>query len=362
MYNNWTTFLKSVIINLYLFNFVMGETIIVDQSGNGDYLTIQEGIDSAVAGDTVKVSAGMYNGAISINKDLVLLGVDADSTTITCDSCIMPYYQSVVSLSYIQRSVLKGFTIVGSSHTSNGISCSPGLGLEIVDNIIKGQNNGILVKDSPFWGGGNYTCADSCYLKIYGNVIKDNKVGIYLDGGFFTGSGYNDTITYNATGNWWGVAEADSVINGIFDWSPRIVDYSDWLLDSIERPVSKQPDGIHRNDIFDNSEWNIFVGYDQGIFNKDKKDTRDPYSFRIVSNMSNRSYTIFFNLKASNFIKLEVCDLSGRTVSSLVSGIRDMGSHQLSWNGKQHNLATGIYIIKLQIKKNIYQKKVMYRG
>jgi pectin methylesterase-like acyl-CoA thioesterase len=57
-------------------------TIYVDDDGGADYVTIQEAINNASAGDTVYVYEGHYYENIVVNKSISLTGEDRDNTII----------------------------------------------------------------------------------------------------------------------------------------------------------------------------------------------------------------------------------------------------------------------------------------
>ncbi len=50
------------------------KTWLVDSQGQGDFTTIQDAVNTAQAGDTVKVNPGTYDEHVVVNKGLTLVG------------------------------------------------------------------------------------------------------------------------------------------------------------------------------------------------------------------------------------------------------------------------------------------------
>jgi predicted outer membrane repeat protein len=98
-------------------------TMRVDWSGQGDYLTIQEGIDASTHGDTVLVAPGTYTGAL--NRDIDFDGRNInliaeggrDLTTIDCQSEGRAFVFSGAESPY---ATVEGFTVRNGSAEEGG--------------------------------------------------------------------------------------------------------------------------------------------------------------------------------------------------------------------------------------------------
>lgn len=195
---------KLILLPAFLFLFqIQGFTniIIVDQSGGGNYTSIQEGINNANNGDTVLVYPGTYYENINYNgKNITVTSLLLTTQdTIYISQTIINGNQNGSVVEFISgeglNSIIKGFTITNgfASYTDSipgggGIKCinsSP----TIENNIIKENNC-----DLYFHGGGIYCEKSSSH--ILNNTISNNE-GAYHGGGIFV----SDTSAVLVKGN-----------------------------------------------------------------------------------------------------------------------------------------------------------------
>lgn len=67
--------------------------------------------------------------------------------------------------------------------------------------------------------------------------------------------------------------------------------------------------------------------------------------------------TIQFDLKESSMVSLNLYDLNGRLIKSLLSGTETKGEHQI--NVSLENLTAGVYICKLQMNNQVFTEKII---
>jgi nitrous oxidase accessory protein NosD len=115
---------------------------------------IQEGVDAAAAGDTVKVCPGLYTENVNVAKTLIIrgakAGVDAKTRTIN------PANESVV---HSANPDLPIFMLQADGIVLNGF-------------LVEGNTNNAGIQTSPTFSG----------YQLLNNVVRDNVFGIYLHG------------------------------------------------------------------------------------------------------------------------------------------------------------------------------------
>ncbi len=144
----------------------------VDNEGDGDYISIQEAVDNAESGDIIKVYSGWYNEIIHIETPGITLegvayelgaGNDEGAPIIDADT-----QNNVINIT-ADLTTIQGFIIVNSSRND----LDAGI-------VINSDKNTIL---GNYIGYNRYgiNCNNNSENTIQSNVIEDNSMdGIYL--------------------------------------------------------------------------------------------------------------------------------------------------------------------------------------
>jgi flagellar hook assembly protein FlgD len=76
----------------------------------------------------------------------------------------------------------------------------------------------------------------------------------------------------------------------------------------------------------------------------------------IFPNPFNPSTTLSFTLPAAGEVTLEVLDISGRRIATLVDGVTAAGEHALVWEGRDQagrQLPSGVYFVQLSTPSQV---------
>ncbi|MGI6549443.1 MAG: PKD domain-containing protein [Syntrophomonadales bacterium] len=174
------------------------QTWYVDDSGESDFVSIQEAVTAANAGDTIIVKDGTYTENVTIDKSLVIRSENGTAQTIVQTAAANVDVFKVTAESV----TVDGFTVSGATSTGkSGIvltnSCTS---CNIMNNHCTGNSQGISVSGTNNTVSNN-TCTSSGRYGIYlfgatGNSITGNTLSNNTDG-----SGYALYVADNADNN-----------------------------------------------------------------------------------------------------------------------------------------------------------------
>ncbi len=175
-----------------------GDTIIVAQDGNGDYDTIQDAIDNATEGDTIRVYEGTYQENVVINKTVNLIGNGSEATTIDGEGS-----GSVVMIT-VDWVNMSGFRVTKEKITGYGIRIS-GNHTTVSENHCTLISTGIGIFNGHFNTLNNNICnfTEGFGILLSGannNLIMNNDCGFnYL--GIHLGQSENNVLSDNVFSN-----------------------------------------------------------------------------------------------------------------------------------------------------------------
>ncbi len=398
-----------LLISLLFFSKARATIWTVDDDGTAQFIKIQDAIDAASYGDTVYVLNGVYPESIALTPGISIIGENNDSTFVL---------GTIEENNIIEIEIgctVKGLNILASNNNINivngiafGISsltpdtfdikirnnkivkCDHGIiilsnnsankylitienniiqnnnigidlfyidSIEIANNLIFNNSTGINIQESPFW---RYDWD----IRIYGNDIENNDNGINLCGGRVTKSSNSPVTTiFDATRNWWGTTIDSEIQNTICDWEDRKVDYNNWLYAGVETPIERQDNGIHRNNILNNNQWNIYVGLDIGSIYEGKEDIiNDFHLYNNYPNPFNSSTQIQYVIKKPGHVQISIYNPLGKLIKKLVNQYQRAGTNKITWNGKGDNnisVPSGLYYYKITYGNMSTTKKMI---
>ena len=91
-----------------------------------------------------------------------------------------------------------------------------------------------------------------------------------------------------------------------------------------------------------------------------------PMSYELMQNYPNPfnpSTSIGFSLPQDGHVTINIYDMTGRLVSTLVNGVLDEGAHVIDWNGYDNSgemVSAGVYIYSLESSDMMMTKKMIF--
>lgn len=231
-------------------------TLIVDQSGSGDYTTIQDAIDTAGENWTIFIKNGTYFGSIEINKSLKIMGESREKVILRPDG---ETEHIKLNSSYITFS---DFSITGDGGDVRGQGALLGIGdlitnIRIINVSCEGTPifihfrsaliENVTIRNVYSWGGNvstpsssdthpaNFSIIDSVFQETYihlfikRNLTIENSTFVNNKGNFFTvGVGFNiknntfinESLVLSISSNKDGVFSDNTILN-----SPASIDF-----------------------------------------------------------------------------------------------------------------------------------------
>ena len=107
----------------------------------------------------------------------------------------------------------------------------------------------------------------------------------------------------------------------------------------------------------------IWTWYNRGENSAPPINGDVPIQFRLESafpNPFNSSMTIPFSLDRAGMVELNLYDISGRKVTTLVNNFKSIGNYSVNLDGDVVGMSAGVYYLKLTSGNNTESQKILY--
>ena len=163
--------LRILVFALLLAATVQGDTLLVDQAGGGDYLTIQEAVDVAGFGDEILIMPGIYYENVDFpdpTPSLTVRGTDPHETVVDAGGQSCCFYIN-------DSSGCSAGTIEGLCFASPGVGTAPGHTLADACVALKAvDGGGWTITDCIFQSADNLALLLFDETEVTGNLFRHN--------------------------------------------------------------------------------------------------------------------------------------------------------------------------------------------
>jgi len=322
----------------------------------GDYSSIQAGLDAAQTADTVLVAPGTYFENLNwpITNGIKLIGEMGPSLTVIDGDSLGRVI--TIESSIDSSTVITGFIIRNGFGTHGaGIFCS-GASPKVINNIITSNHAGPSRS-----GGGMFVFGSTCVI-VEDNQFLYNSAGSSLmdEGGgglrvWFNNPPEHAVITGNTfMGNSCSYASMSASIGGgmwiswTYSGGPIHISSNEFIGNSASIGGVGPGTGDEVSDYVLYDPWLTELGFEEGIPSVGLALSLSPNPFSVSS-------TISFEIPFSGSVALQVFDLSGRLIETLVEDDLQEGTHSVALNA--HSYCPGIYLIRLQAGSTVQTER-----
>ncbi|HBZ00907.1 MAG TPA: hypothetical protein DEO84_06250, partial [candidate division Zixibacteria bacterium] len=136
--------------------------------------------------------------------------------------------------------------------------------------------------------------------------------------------------------------------------------HPDYTNDQIENVIELSADTIpNNNGLLGAGRINCASAVNM-VLSETSDEPKVPHNFVLYANYPNpfnAQTTISYNLARGSFISIEIFDLLGRKVGSLVSQYQDAGPHSVIWDAE--DFSSGLYYYRLQAGDHVQSKRCL---
>ena len=224
---------------------VHSEVLIVDPSGDGDYVTLADAIAAAKEGDTIYISSGTYDTQVTIDKAITLVGANAGVNPVTQERKEETVFENDITIA------ADGVVIDGIALSGDGRIVGSNTSIEdiTIKNVVSTESNanidGANGKNAPIYfytssSGVEYTNIVIDQVKYEGSKGRpmvfygDHINGLTITNSYFKSGEtnvYNDAIKIDDTSNVYGIKGDVVIKNNYFE---NYGQYTIWFDDYSE--------------------------------------------------------------------------------------------------------------------------------